>query len=95
MTKKELVAAVARRTGFTRETVQVLLNAVLDEIHEQLVSGKSVTIPKFGKFMVRSRKGRTGRNPRTGKPISIRSSQTVAFKAGTRLRSGINEPGRF
>ena len=89
-TKKELIYAVADRSGFKKSSVEMLLNTALAEIERSLLAGKSVTLHGFGTFELKKRDARTGRNPRTGEPVEIAASTTVAFKPAKALKDSLN-----
>ena len=89
-TKKELIYAVANRAGVKKSSVELLLNTALAEIERSLLAGKSVTLHGFGTFELKKRDARTGRNPRTGEPVEIAASTTVAFKTAKALKDSLN-----
>ena len=72
MNKTELITAVAEKA----------VNALLDTVKEEVAAGKKVQLIGFGTFEARSRKARTGKNPRTGEALSIEAATVPAFKAG-------------
>lgn len=91
MNKKELIEAVAVKTGNTKKDAEIILNAMLKSIEEALVNGENVQLIGFGTFEVRQRKARTGRDPR--KPdstIEIPACKAPAFKAGKALKDAVN-----
>lgn len=90
MTLDELNAAVAQSTGMTKAKAAEAVHAVLGGIQEALKRGDRVAIAGFGVFEVAHRAAREGRNPQTGKPITIRASKSVRFKAGKNLRDAVN-----
>lgn len=90
MTLDELNAAVAQSTGMTKAKAAEAVHAVLGGIQEALKRGDRVAIAGFGVFEVAHRAAREGRNPQTGKPISIKASRSVRFKAGKGLRDAVN-----
>lgn len=89
-TKKELIYAVANRTGFKKSSVELLLNIALAEIERALFAGQPVTLHGFGTFEIKKREARTGRNPRTGEPVEIAASTTVTFKPAKALKDSLN-----
>ena len=92
MNKAELVAKVADKTGFKKKDAEVALDAVLETIEQALVAGDSVRLIGFGTFETRSRKARTGRNPRKpGETIKIAASKAPVFKAGKALKDSVNK----
>ena len=89
-TKKELIDSIANRTGVTKSLAERVLNATLAEIERALFEGQPVTLNGFGAFELKKRKARTGRNPRTGEPVEIAASKTVAFKPAKALKDSLS-----
>lgn len=89
MTKKELIAAMAEKTEQTKKDTEVMLNTLIDVISETLSNGEEVAIAGLGKFTVRERAARSGRNPQTGETIEIAASKAPAFKASKTLKDAI------
>ena len=91
MNKAELVAAVAEKTALSKKDSEKAVNAAFEAITEALVKGEKVQLIGFGTFEVRSRKARTGRNPRKpGEVIKIPASKAPVFKAGKALKDAVN-----
>ena len=82
MRKPELAAAIAERADLSKDKASQVLNVILDEITHTVAKGNDVSLIGFGSFTVRQRAARTGKNPQTGKPLTIPASKTVAFKPG-------------
>ena len=89
MRKPELAAAIADRTGLTREKASEVITAFTDQVSAAASRGEDVTLIGFGTFNIRSREARDGRNPQTGETIGIPASKSVGFKAGTALKGEI------
>ncbi|BFN12646.1 MULTISPECIES: HU family DNA-binding protein [Marinobacter] len=89
MRKPELAAAIADKTGLTREKAGEVINAFTDQVSAAAARGEDVTLIGFGTFNIRSREARSGRNPQTGASIQIPASKTVGFKAGKALKDAI------
>ena len=89
MRKPELAAAIADKTGLTREKAGEVINAFTDQVSAAAARGEDVTLIGFGTFNIRSREARNGRNPQTGSSIQIPASKTVGFKAGKALKDAI------
>jgi DNA-binding protein HU-alpha len=89
MRKPELAAAIADRTGLTREKASEVITAFTDQVSAAASRGEDVTLIGFGTFNIRTREARDGRNPQTGEAIRIPASKTVGFKAGKALKDEI------
>ena len=95
MNKSELAQKLAERTNLSKSEAMKAVDALFSTngiIAEQLRGGGKVQITGFGSFETRSREARTGRNPRTGKEISIAASTSAAFRAGKGLKDAIGTP---
>ncbi len=91
MTKTELIAKVAEKTGLKKAEAERAVNAAIEALVEALSKGERTAIPGLGVFNVKVRKERTGRNPQTGKEIKIPARKTVAFTAAKSLKSEVNK----
>ena len=87
--KQELVTDVATATGLTKKDATAAVDAVFASIQDTLAKGEKVQLIGFGKFEVRSRAARKGRNPQTGEEIEIAASKIPAFKPGKALKDAI------
>ena len=90
MTKTDLIAAVAEKTGLKKKDAEAAVAAVLSTVAENLAKGEKVSLVGFGTFEVKERAARTGRNPHTGETMEIPATKVVYFKAGKALRERIN-----
>jgi len=88
LNKAELVGAVSTELG-SKAAAGRAVNAVLKAIRQGLKKDKRVNLSGFGTFVVRMRKARIGRNPKTGETIKVRRSKSVGFKAGGVLRKAL------
>lgn len=86
MTKADLVAQIATKANLTKIAAERALNAMLEATQEVLVEDGKLTLTGFGTFVVGARKERTGRNPRSGEPITIAASNVVRFRPGKLLK---------
>jgi integration host factor subunit alpha len=77
-------------TSLSREQASLLLDATIEEICEALVCGESFKLSAFGTFNVRSKRERTGRNPKTGAEAPITARRSLIFKASEVLRARVN-----
>ena len=89
MTKTELIAITAEKTGMTKKDAEKAVSAVLDAISADLAAGNRVQLAGFGTFETKTRQARTGRNPKTKEPIEIPASTSVAFKASKTLKDAV------
>ncbi len=90
MNKQELIATVATVSGLAKGDATRAVEAVFDTISTQLKKGDEVRLVGFGTFAVTKRKASTGRNPRTGEPMTIKASSQPKFKAGKVLKDSLN-----
>lgn len=91
MNKTELVAAVALKTGETKKSTELTVNALLAVIEETLAAKEEVQIIGFGTFETKHREERQGRNPATGAALTIPASNSPGFKAGKSLKEAVNK----
>ena len=89
MTKTELIAAVAEKTGITKKDAERVVNATFETVTESLVKGDKVQVSGFGIFEVKNREARVGRNPRTKETIEIPATRLPAFKASSTLKNAV------
>lgn len=90
MSKAELVAAIAEKTGLTKKDSEAAVNAFVETVTEQLKKGEKVQLIGFGTFEVSERAERVGRNPQTGAEMTIAASKVPKFKAGKALKELLN-----
>ncbi len=83
MSKKDLVAAIALKTGLTKVDSAKALDATLKTIEEAMKADEKVTLIGFGTFSVNHRAERIGRNPRTKTAMTIPAKKVVRFKPGS------------
>jgi DNA-binding protein HU-beta len=81
MTKAELINKIASTSDLSRRATEEVVNATFETLAKGLKKTKRIQVPGFGTFLVRTRKARVGRSPRTGATIKIKASRTVTFKA--------------
>lgn len=90
MTKAELIDHVhASLDGVSKKETGEIVQAVFDSLSFAIRKGKRFAYPNFGTFNVKARAARRGRNPRTGKEITIPASKTVGFKAAPTLKGAL------
>jgi DNA-binding protein HU-beta len=90
MNRKELAAALAKKTDSTNTVADKSIATLIEAISGALKKGDKVSLVGFGTFEVRKRAARKGRNPATGAEIKIKASKQPAFKAGATLKAAVN-----
>ena len=89
MNKKELIERIAEEADAPKSEAQKHFEAFEQVVAEALKGGEEVQITGFGKFSVRERKAREGRNPQTGEKMKIAASKVPAFSAGNAFKEAI------
>jgi integration host factor subunit alpha len=90
-TKSDLINAVAEANGFPLNRSVEIIEILLELIKAKLAAGDDVLISGFGKFCVREKRQRRGRNPATGDDMRIKARKVVTFKCSGQLRDIINK----
>ena len=90
MNKEELVQEISKKAKVTQKEAGEVLNALVDTIQKTVSKGKKVTLVGFGTFESRKRAARNGRNPQTGKEISIPAKTVPVFSAGKKFKATVN-----
>ena len=90
MNKTELVAAMAEKAELSKKDAESALKAFVDVVTDELKKGEKVQLVGFGTFAVKERAARTGRNPQTGKEITIAAAKVPSFRAGKALKDAVN-----
>ncbi|MCI9681744.1 MAG: HU family DNA-binding protein [Lachnospiraceae bacterium] len=90
MNRVELVAAIAEQTELSKKDAEKALKAFTDVVTEELKKGGKIQLVGFGTFEVSERAAREGRNPQTGKTMTIAASKAPKFKAGKALKDALN-----
>ncbi len=90
LTKVQIVNSIANQIGYTKDYSSEILETVLEIIKKALESGDDVMISNFGKFCVKEKKERRGRNPSTGEDMILEPRRVVIFRCSGRLRKKIN-----
>ncbi|MDC0073863.1 integration host factor subunit alpha [Alphaproteobacteria bacterium] len=91
ITRAHLSEAVYKEVGLSRNESTQLVETVLHEIENTLVSGKNVKISSFGSFYVREKSQRIGRNPKTGEEVPILPRRVLVFRPSDTLRNRVNK----
>ena len=90
MNKAQLIDAMAEAAGLTKADAKKALDAFVTATTGALKGGDRVALIGFGSFSVTERSARTGRNPQTGKEITIAAKKVVKFKAGAELSEAVS-----
>ena len=91
VTRLDLAEAVYRCVGLSRKESAILVQSVLDELADALIGGESVKLSSFGRFLVRAKSERMGRNPKTGIEVPITQRSVMVFKPSNVLKARIND----
>ena len=91
MTKAELIENIASETQMTKRQVGQIVEMVFSQIRTALQKEERVALTPFGTFVVRGRKAREGRNPKTGEKITIEARNVPAFVAGNALKEAVSK----
>ena len=94
-TRSTLSEAVFKNVGLSRNESATLVDSVFGEILKSLISGDDVKISSFGTFVVRQKKERIGRNPKTGQEVPITARSVVTFRASNVLKSKVNSKNKM
>lgn len=91
MTKKDIVIKINTEIGISKKDCVKIVESVFDIIKDDLDKGNDVMISGFGKWTVKAKKERRGRNPKTGKEMRIYARRVVTFKSSNVLRDKVND----
>ncbi len=90
LTKIMIVESIQNQTGFPKNKSSEIVETLLEIIKRSLESGEDVLISGFGKFCVKEKKERKGRNPATGEDMMLEPRKVVTFKCSGKLRDKVN-----
>ena len=90
LAKSQIVESVQNQTGFPRNRSVEIVETLLEIIKKTLTSGEDVLVSGFGKFCVKEKKERKGRNPATGEDLMLEPRKVVIFKCSGKLREIVN-----
>ena len=91
LTKSQIIEEISVKNGFTRKKSTEAVEALLEVIKSTLASGEDVLISGFGKFCIKKKGERRGRNPATGEAMMLAPRKVVTFKCSQKLRDRIND----
>ena len=90
MNKSELIEHIAKHADISKAAASRALDATVGAVKTTLKKGGTVSLVGFGTFAVTKRAARTGRNPRTGAAIKIKSAKVTKFRPGKALKEALN-----
>jgi integration host factor subunit alpha len=90
MTKIDIIQNVCDRLGFSKKDSARIVESVFDIMKDELAKGDKVKISGFGKFIVKDKNSRRGRNPQTGAEIEISARRVLTFKSSQVLKKALN-----
>jgi len=91
LTRADLAEVINRKMGFSRAESLAMVEAILSHMSEALVRGENVKISGFGTFLLRDKKQRVGRNPKTGVEVPITPRRVLTFRASQILKDRIGK----
>lgn len=91
MTKRDLIDEIVKLyPSYSRRDAEVIVNAVFESMTEALCSGERIEIRGFGSFVVKQRRAREGRNPKTGEIVAVAAKRVPFFKVGKELKQRVD-----
>src|SRR5213082_2519248 len=90
LTKADLIEEVLKVTELPRKESETIVETIFDSIIEAIQKGEKIEIRGFGSFRTRQRKGRVGRNPKTGEKVEVRAKKIPYFKPSKELKDFVN-----
>jgi integration host factor subunit alpha len=90
LTKIQIVESIQNQTGFPKNKSSEVVETLLEIIKRTLAAGEDVLVSGFGKFCVKEKRERKGRNPATGKDLMLKPRKIVTFKCSGKLRDKID-----
>ena len=91
LTRADLAETINRKMGFSRAESLALVEAILGKMCDALSDGENVKISGFGSFILRDKRERIGRNPKTGVEVPITPRRVLTFRASQKLKARIGE----
>ena len=93
-TKALIAKKIADDCGFMKGEAMEVVEKLLEILKKRLAAGEDVMISGFGKWNVKSKHARTGRNPKTGKPMALDARRVVTWSYSPVLKTALNKAGR-
>jgi nucleoid DNA-binding protein len=89
--KVDIIERVSKDVRLTRKAAKEAVDSTFDSIRESLKKGEKVVISGFGTFIIRGRKARTGRNPKTGQSLQLPQMNTIGFIAAKSIKKSVRK----
>jgi integration host factor subunit alpha len=93
LTKDNLIQTLYDQSGFSKQKARTTLETVFELVKKTLESGDDVLVSGFGKFIVRKKEARRGRNPQTGQDLTLDPRRVITFRCSAVMRDRINGKG--
>ena len=93
LTKDHLISSIGNRLGISKFESSRIVESVLETVETSLSTGEDVLISGFGKFIVREKASRRGRNPATGEDLTLDPRRVITFRSSPRMRERVNDKG--
>lgn len=90
LTKADIIDSIYKELDFSKKNSSELIETILEIIKQTLESGEDVMISGFGKFCIKEKSERRGRNPATGKDLLLSPRKVVTFRCSKKLRDKVN-----
>jgi integration host factor subunit alpha len=92
LTKDKLISRLQTQLGLTKQESQQAVGRLFDILKDTLANGEDLLISGYGKFSVRQKNARRGRNPQTKEALMLKARKVLVFKASGVLRERMNNP---
>lgn len=89
LTKADFAESLFEELGLNKREAKEMVELFFDEIKDSLAKGEQVKLSGFGKFELRDKNSRPGRNPKTGEEIPITARRVVTFRSGQKLKARV------
>ena len=93
LTKEHLISSIGNRLGISKFESSRIVESVLETVKTSLSKGEDVLISGFGKFIIRKKASRRGRNPKTGRDLTLDPRRVITFKCSGVMRDRLNGKG--
>ena len=91
LTKETIINSIYNQVGLSKSQSRLVVERLLEIIKETLKNGENILISGFGKFEIKEKSARRGRNPQTTEDLQLRARRVVVFKTSGVLRNSINK----